>query len=388
MTKNEEDKIMQEFLTNAPRLRNCEIVQYDDFAPQLNKEFIQEVINSHDCIEHYAFVHHDKDLKEDGQPKAAHWHIFLHFNEAQSFEHVASWFGVGVNYCNKFKSKKWQVAFAYAVHFFDNKKYQYPVEEVTSDLDYTAMLEELDCDRKIPDKIDFEQNTILFYRKKYMYNAKKLREVIELYNNYLVVKAKERKDRNMQVVYITGPAGIGKTTVAKVIASYKYPNEEIFISSSSNDILDGYQGEKCIILDDLRDDAMKYADLLKFLDNNTNSSVKSRYSNKQLVRCELVIITSVKSPDELYLGVNESKTQLYRRIREYMAVAGSIDKELIITDFIFDPKFGKFKQLHKINVTQMVHQFLDKNKESIIQSFSDTLVKEGLATAVDDKLPF
>lgn len=131
------------------------------------------------------------------------------------------------------------------------------------------------------------------------------------------------KDRNLEVLYICGPSGSGKTTFAKYIASQKHYDP--FVSGSGEDILDGYDKEECIILDDFRAGTMKFSELLKFLDNNTGSSVKSRYYNKDINNCKLLIITSIQEPKELYsVFKNEDGTenkepieQFYRRLKHH-----------------------------------------------------------------------
>ncbi|WP_339332482.1 hypothetical protein [Paulownia witches'-broom phytoplasma] len=124
----------------------------------------------------------------------------------------------------------------------------------------------------------------------------------------------------MECVFITGKSGSGKTTLAKKIAKDK--NYQTYISSGSNDILDDYRGEECIILDDLRSNCLGLSDLLKMLDNNTASSVKSRYKNKVL-ECKLIIITTVKSIDDFFEDIfkkDESIIQLKRRCKLHISL--------------------------------------------------------------------
>ena len=88
------------------------------------------------------------------------------------------------------------------------------------------------------------------------------------------------KERNLEVIYVCGPSGSGKTTFGKYLAAKL--NYDPFVSGSGDDFLDGYDKEECIILDDFRAGTMKFSELLKFIDNNTGSSVKSRYYNKDI----------------------------------------------------------------------------------------------------------
>lgn len=72
------------------------------------------------------------------------------------------------------------------------------------------------------------------------------------------------------------------------------------------------------VIDDARPSSMGLSDFLKLLDNNTPSSVKSRYKNKYL-NCDLIIITTVLSINSFYRNVFESEKepidQLKRRCR-------------------------------------------------------------------------
>ena len=128
-----------------------------------------------------------------------------------------------------------------------------------------------------------------------------------------------QSERNTTCIYICGQAGAGKTTLAKKIADTH--NMDYFVSSGSNDVLDGYCQQPCIILDDIRPSALGLSDLLKLTDPHTPCSVKSRYKNKY-VNCELIILTSVLKIDEFYHNVfeheNEPINQLKRRCKFYI----------------------------------------------------------------------
>ena len=131
-------------------------------------------------------------------------------------------------------------------------------------------------------------------------------------------------DRNVDVVFICGKAGTGKTYYAKkLLSSMDY---DYCISSSSNDPFQDYLGQRAIILDDMRDTAFDLADLLKILDNNTSSSVRSRFANK-VFNGKMIILTSSVP---LYNSV-DTLEQLYRRINIYVEVK---EKEILVYDGI------------------------------------------------------
>ncbi len=71
----------------------------------------------------------------------------------------------------------------------------------------------------------------------------------------------------------------------------KDKNYQTYISSGSNDVWE-----------DFRSNCLGLSDLLKMLDNNASTSVKSHYKNKVL-ECKLIIITTVKSIDDFLLRI-------------------------------------------------------------------------------------
>ncbi|MGM8259467.1 AAA family ATPase, partial (plasmid) [Clostridium perfringens] len=71
---------------------------------------------------------------------------------------------------------------------------------------------------------------------------------------FRVNKLMQKVERKMDCYFITGRSGTGKTTYAKQLAKEK--GYSVYISSGSNDVLDSYQGQDCIILDDLRPSCM------------------------------------------------------------------------------------------------------------------------------------
>lgn len=162
------------------------------------------------------------------------------------------------------------------------------------------------------------------------YSNSKIRTQIKAAQEYRSLKVAQR---NLEVVYVSGSSGSGKTTFARYLAQKL--NFDEFVSGSGDDILDGYDKEECLILDDFRAGSMRFMEVLKMLDNNTNSSVKSRYNNKDLSNCKLIVVTSIKTPCDLYSklqedGSDEPSEQFYRRLKHHYF---TIDKEGNIIEY-------------------------------------------------------
>jgi energy-coupling factor transporter ATP-binding protein EcfA2 len=204
--------------------------------------------------------------------------------------------------------------------------------------------------------------------KEYLSCAKDFKKMQE----YRIMKV---RDRNMQVIYITGPSGSGKSTLAKYMA--RISNYDAFISGSGKDVLDGYDKEECIILDDLRGDAFTKAELFKLTDNHTNSSVKSRFKNKDISYCKLMIITSIKNPKDLYdwndvVDKDETFKQFARRLKNmFVYVADNGD----VIECTYDLDYDKTtKKLAPFNMPQ-VYALLGIEK-SIGPSLMDEIFKK------------
>ena len=318
-------------------IRRCEIVSNleKDGKALFDMNNMKKVL-TRGCIKDYCFVIHDKDrysladekkspAHRQGELKPAHIHLLLRFetNQPQHLENVANWFNIQPNFINKIKGS-WEDACLYQIHFNAPDKYQYSVDEVTCNFDYQELLDDAEKGDKISKIIQRildgeirEYNKTLEIDNMLLVNySRKIAEAFKVRSEFLQAT---RKERSTECIFITGGSGMGKTTLAKKIAESK--GCSYFVSSGSNDVMDGYGQEDCLILDDVRPSCMGLSDLLKMLDPYTASSVKSRYKNKYL-NCRLIILTTVLNIDEFYSNVfaeqKEPVTQLKRRCRTYI----------------------------------------------------------------------
>lgn len=210
-------------------------------------------------------------------------------------------------------------------------------------------------------KFDFDNVPYKTYQKRLAktQNTTALKNLKDRYTEYL--ESISNISNSKQCIYITGASGLGKTTVAKILALKMYSEDEIFISSGGNHPFDEYYGEKVIIIDDFRSSIMAYNDLLRLLDNNTSSNVGARYKNRNLARCELIILTSVLYPHELYLGIEEERYQLYRRLNTYELLKDNESIDLV--ELKYNKSKGQYLRGMSRDITQSIENYINEQTE-------------------------
>ena len=264
-----------------PNLRQMEIVTDVD---KLNVD-LQATLMKYRTIKQWAYIVHDKD------DTRAHYHIYLNFGTSSvDTALVASWFQIPENFINKVKGRKTDMLL-YLTHGNDSQKnkYQYSPKEVVANFDFETEITNASI---IGDFKNFSYAEMLQYANTLPISekVKALTQLEKLYKLECHCQALN-PHRDIQVMFISGKAGTGKTYYAKkLLESMKY---DFCISSSSNDIFQDYKGQRAIILDDLRDTDIEFVELLKMIDNNTQSSVYSRFQNKVFVGKMIVITSSV-----------------------------------------------------------------------------------------------
>jgi hypothetical protein len=241
-----------------------------------------------------------------------HFHVVIDFENPMPFINIKNKFPYG--HINPARNMK--LAIQYLVHLNDKSKKQYSWDSILTngELEQYKQVDEGITLKSIIEQIDAGTITEFNYHEKismemYVFYQQKINSAFKYYREREFVN----KNRDIDVILMVGEAGTGKTSFAKRYC--EKTNSTYCISSASNDSIQDYKGEKVLILDDLRDDAFPFHDLLKTLDNHTNSSVKSRYINKMFFG-KTIIITSTVPIEDWYKDLKkEDKKQLFRRIR-------------------------------------------------------------------------
>lgn len=295
----------------------------------------------------------------DDEDPNDHFHFAIRFKVPTPFANIKSKFPYGHIDSIKFGEKQ---TIQYLIHMNDQSKKQYKWEEVftnTPDLspykirtdaqDKVAILPYLEMIRdfdlfpyQVTDKVPWELR-IQTKNKALINNA-----FIDQVERFCV-----NQTRDMEVMFICGPAGVGKTDYAKSFCESK--GFRFCISSSSNDPLQDYKGEPVLILDDFTDDSFNYKDFMKLLDNNTRSSSKSRYKNKVFMG-DLIIITTTRNIDAWYFAeTSHEKHEMRRRIKTMVMM----DKDWM-TLFEYDKETFIYVRLGRIRNVYNMHDPVEK----------------------------
>lgn len=296
-------------------------------------------------LDKWAYILHDKDVKQSQVPIPPHYHVVLIFKKRVSLDAVAKRLGD--------KPQQFEVmtkrgqgarqssnnALAYLTHRTTNaqNKYQYSPADVKANFDYEAFLksqEEQILPQDILDKLAVgdidkkraiqmliaEGGGVLAKYKRKIDDIASARMEIEFDNWRLKMK---KRNVPIKIIWCYGVSGTGKTRYAKNFCEERRLN--YYICSGSNAPFDGLinlsaDEQKVIIVDELRPNVIKYADLLQILDPmNFEKVAVARYHNPH-VMAEVIFICTVYSPLSFYkaLPVMDAKiddfNQLIRRL--------------------------------------------------------------------------
>ena len=305
----------------------------------------------------YAVILHDQDVSEDGTLAEPHIHAMMCFKNARHISATAKKLGDKEQYIQKWNGEA-NNGHAYLIHATSKArkegKHQYDPAEVKANFDFPALMDKIKAEvvqAKAARQVETDVKTMLdllytgavtkgeiekrltgsqyakYHRQIEDVDAKRLLKEAEKWR-----KEMREKHAQIQVIWIYGPSGCGKTSLAKEYARKK--GQPYYISGSTRDVFQAYNGEHTMILDELRPGVITYADLLRITDpHGIDNQVMApcRYNDKALA-CDLIIITTPYMPVEFYNALFPAKAmspnhidsldQLVRRISVTIEMTG------------------------------------------------------------------
>lgn len=305
-------------------LKNQELInEIGDTVLTYDEEYIKAFFDRYDnSVIEYAYILHENDVNEKGEVEQAHYHLcFRKTNKTNfKFDTLKHAFPVG----KIEQGRTWEYMIQYLIHKNHPERTQHSVESIKSNIDGGTLDLYLKSTPSVKKKNSLEyqfnklENDILDFKiLHYEFNEqlatnRVYRELKDHYANKIdqafdtqkiAIYEKGKNHRSLEVIFVEGAEGNGKSGIA--IAYCQYKGWSYFVASDKNDPMEGYGSQKCMILEDLRDDTFSYDSFLRLLNTYVGSSVKSRYRNKAFTG-DTIIISSY-CPLSEYYKVDEKK---------------------------------------------------------------------------------
>lgn len=139
------------------------------------------------------------------------------------------------------------------------------------------------------------------------------------YAEKLVTYLEDRRDWQPVVIYIQGPSGFGKSSLACDLAELFFPGEDNkYTKSSNNKWFDGYDAHPVVILDDWRDSWWPMTYTLGLTDRY-ECRVECKGGSRQLL-AKIIIVTSVKDFTTVYSGCSGDGEPIHQFRRRFSYV--------------------------------------------------------------------
>lgn len=282
-----------------------------------DEKYIQSFLDnySEDSIE-YAYILHKEDTNENGETEKAHYHICIRNIKGSNFgfDVLKNAFPVG----KIERGRTWEYMLQYLLHKNAPEKTQHTIEEIITNIDGGTLDLYLKSTPSVKKKNSLEyqlnklMNDILDFKiLHFEFNEQTAtnRLYLELNSKYpnkieqafdaqkIALYERDKYSRSLEVIFLEGAGGKGKSGFA--VSFCEYMKWSYYIASDENDPMQDYASQKCLILDDLRDDCFSYSSFMRLLSTYTGTSVKSRYKNKAFTG-DTIIISSYCPLSEYY----------------------------------------------------------------------------------------
>lgn len=145
----------------------------------------------------------------------------------------------------------------------------------------------------------------------------------------LWLQERKKTGRKTEILWIYGQSGTGKTLFAKSYSDKL--NTSCYISGSSKDLFQGYQGEHTIILDELRPTCFSYNDLLKILDPFAEKTYAPSRHHDKLLLADTYLITTPYNPQNFYWEIfqNQSAIDAFDQLRRRLTIVQYMTPDFI-----------------------------------------------------------
>lgn len=357
----------------------------------------------------YAYILHDKDLKEDGTEKPPHFHIVIQFKNPVSLFVVAKRFDILPNYVEFPKGRD---AFGdcceYLTHENERQqekgKYLYVDEEIKANFDFRTLINET-VEKRFNAELRGEMTEKTYYFNRVRNGEMTLNDILKEDINFYYDHERELKYfrsvylqevAEMPAVrlnfYIFGQGGAGKDVMSRALARSLYPEIEddskiFYIVGNDNVLFDGYDGQPVLIWSDFRAEELlktfgyKRGIIFKIFDTHpTKFNLNVKYGKISLIN-KYNIVNSVQNYRAFLNGLSgeyvdseervhyaEDKKQSYRRFPVIFPIRTDDFDILINRGFLGEGSYEEYNAICEIvGNLKAIEQLKDKDERKRIQ---------------------
>lgn len=357
----------------------------------------------------YAYILHDKDLKEDGTEKPPHFHIVIQFKNPVSLFVVAKRFDILPNYVEFPKGRD---AFGdcceYLTHENERQqekgKYLYVDEEIKANFDFRTLINET-VEKRFNAELRGEMTEKTYYFNRVRNGEMTLNDILKEDINFYYDHERELKYfrsvylqevAEMPAVrlnfYIFGQGGAGKDVMSRALARSLYPEIEddskiFYIVGNDNVLFDGYDGQPVLIWSDFRAEELlktfgyKRGIIFKIFDTHpTKFNLNVKYGKISLIN-KYNIVNSVQNYRAFLNGLSgeyvdseervhyaEDKKQSYRRFPVIFPIRTDDFDILINKGFLGEGSYEEYNAICEIvGNLKAIEQLKDKDERKRIQ---------------------
>lgn len=308
---------------------------------KVKKDDIKEILEKSGADE-WAYIVHDQDETR------VHIHVVLKFKNPHSIEAVAKLFDDKAQYVDIWNGRIAN-AYSYLIHETatakEEGKHHYKATDVVASFDFPARIDEInqkvkqspkEISKLIDEYADEKISKNELQEKIGVLNFAKRKNLIDKIDAVLAYKKhqeflKEYEGEKCKVFWLWGKAGTGKSRLSREIFQSRHSND-FFVAGSARDHFQNYEGQKYIIINDLRPSDYNYGSLLTMLDPyELDKSASSRYFDKP-INALIIIITTPYSPQAFYNNAQINDTivdsfdQLKRRIQAILVTKDNYEQ--------------------------------------------------------------
>jgi hypothetical protein len=281
--------------------------------PKLNEQELYDYLKTLSNIRYFVFVREKGDGTIDNPNGTEHHQGYIEFSSPKKFSTVKNYLseakiGVNAHISQRKNTRSACVKYVKKIDLFLDKAHTH-ISDIYEFGEFAKQGKRTDITDMVEMKNQGARNTEIF--ESYPNSFARYKNFVEEMSNEYKSEHFKRVPREIEVVYIYGKAGVGKTR----FVMDKYGYENVFrltdYGSFDNPNFDEYNGQDVVVFEEFRS-SIKIEKLLNYLDIYP-ITLPARYHNKTACYTKVYIITNIPLTEQ-YQGVQEQHFETWQAL--------------------------------------------------------------------------